>query len=206
MLRDTPTFAAAGISSMVATINIQPSTKMPLPLTHAVVPIAGAIAFSPRPIPWRLILVAGIAAMAPDIDSLPHPLLGVASSSIYSHRGMGHSLLMALAVGALVAAFHRSLRVSYLTAAIVIAGAAASHGLLDMMTDSGRPVAYLWPLSSARLFADWRPIHSIPIHRNNFLALSMIRLGSELRQVVVPMILVAVAIRIAREGTKVSER
>jgi len=145
--------------------------------------------------------------MAPDIDSLPHPLLGVASTSIYSHRGMGHSLFMALAVGALAASFHRSLKVRYLTAAVVIAGAAASHGLLDMMTDGGRPVAYLWPLSSARLFADWRPIHAIPLHRNHFLALSMIRLASELRQLIAPMILAAVAIRITREGiTRASKR
>jgi inner membrane protein len=173
---------------------------MPLSLTHALVPIAGAIAFSPRPVPWRLILVAAGAAIAPDIDSLAHRLLGVADSSIYSHRGMAHSLFLALAVGALIAVFHRSLRVRYLTAAIVIAAAGASHGLLDMMTDSGRPVAYLWPLSSTRLFADWRPIHSIGLQRNHFVALSIIRLASELRQVIAPMILAAVAIRITREG------
>lgn len=173
---------------------------MPLPLTHALVPIAGAIALSQRPVPWRLILVAAGAAMFPDFDGLSHRLLGVSDSSIFSHRGMAHSLFIALVAGAVAAAFHRSLKVSCLTAAVVIAAAMASHGLLDMMTDSGKPVAYLWPLSSERLFANWRPIHSIAIHRSHFVALTMSRLVSEIQQIIAPMILFAFAVRIAREG------
>lgn len=171
---------------------------MPLPLTHALVPLAGAIAISGRPVPWRLILVAGAAAIIPDIDSLSHHFLGVADNSIYSHRGIAHSLFTALAVGALAAAFHRSLQVRYLTAAVVISAAMASHGLLDMMTDGGRPVAYLWPLSSARLFADWRPLHGVEVDRSHFISWSMLRLASEFRQVIAPMMLAAIAFRAAR--------
>jgi membrane-bound metal-dependent hydrolase YbcI (DUF457 family) len=114
---------------------------------------------------------------------------------------------VALTVGVVAALFHRSLGVRYWTTAVVIAGAAASHGLLDMMTDSGMPVAYLWPLSSTRMFADWRPLHAIPLHRHHFLALSVIRLGSELRQLIVPMTVGAVGIRFARTAiTKASVR
>ena len=171
---------------------------MPLPSTHALVPIAAAIAISPRPVPWRLITVAVVAAMLPDLDGLSHHLFGVSNSSIFSHRGMAHSLLVALTVGAMAAAFHRSLGVRYVTAAVVIALAMASHGLLDMMTDSGKPVAYLWPLTPTRLFEIWRPIHSMDVHRRHFFEVSGARLWSELRQVIVPLMLAAIAFRMAR--------
>ena len=171
---------------------------MPLPLTHACVPIAAAIAIAPRPIQWRLLAAAVAAAMLPDLDGLSQKLFGVSDSSIYSHRGMAHSLFIALTVGAAVAAFHRSLRVRYLTAAVVIASAMASHGLLDMMTDSGKPVAYLWPLTPTRLFAIWRPIHSMGVHRRHIFEVSTARLWSELRQVIVPLMLAAITSRMGR--------
>ena len=173
---------------------------MPLPLTHALVPLAGAIAISRRPYPWRLIVVAGAAAMAPDLDGLAHHFLGVEAGSIYGHRGLSHSFVVAVAVGAFLASFHRMMRVEYLRAVVVIGAAVASHGLLDMMTDGGRAVAYLWPMSSARYFADWRPIHNVAIHRHNYLAAGIIRLLSEIRQVIVPMMLAALLVRFARQA------
>jgi len=74
----------------------------------------------------------------------------------------------------------------------------ASHGVLDMMTDSGRPVAYLWPLSSVRLWADWRPIHSSPVHLQSLVAGILTRLQSEAWQLIIPIFALALAIRAAR--------
>jgi inner membrane protein len=168
---------------------------MPLPVTHALVPLAGAMAISRRPFNWRLILVAGAAAMAPDVDGLTHHFLGVGASSIYGHRGLAHSLFIAVAAGATLASFHRFMQIAYWRAALVIAAAVASHGLLDMMTDGGRGVAFWWPMSSARYF--FGPIHSIAVSRHHFLAVGLLRLASEIRQVVVPMMLCAVLVRFA---------
>jgi inner membrane protein len=171
---------------------------MPMTTTHALLPIAVAVAVARRPVPWRLVIVAAIAAAAPDVDGLFKRLLGIPPHSIYSHRGVTHSLIVAIAAGLLAAACHRWLRVRALTAGLIVGAAMASHGVFDMMTDGGQGVAYWWPFSSARWFADWRWIHSTPVHRAHFLKTVQLRLLLELWQLIVPMFALALAVRGAR--------
>lgn len=168
---------------------------MPMTTTHALLPVAVAIAFCNRPFPWRLIIVAAAASAAPDVDGLFKHFLGVMPNSIWNHRGATHSLFVALAAGGLAVPFHRWLGVRPLSAGVLVALAMASHGLLDMMTDSGLAVAYLWPVSSVRLFADWRPLHSTPVHLTHLASLLSARLLSEVRQLIAPLFLAAFAIR-----------
>ena len=168
---------------------------MPLSTTHALVPVAAAIAVS-RPLAhWRLVAFAAVAAMAPDLDALANPMFGLQADSIYSHRGFTHSLFIAMGAGILAAIIHRRLRVRPLTAAAVVGGAMASHGLLDMVSDTGLPVAILWPFSSARLYADWRPIHGGELELSHWATQLPPRLETELWQLVLPMLAVAIAIR-----------
>lgn len=171
---------------------------MPMTTTHALLPVAAAVALARRPIPWTLVMAAAVAAAAPDLDGVFRYIWHVPKSSIYSHRGAAHSLFVALVAGFAAALFHKRLGVRPLTAGVVISTAMASHGLLDMMTDAGRPVAYLWPLSSVRLFADWRPIHSSPVHMAHLVSEGFTRLLSDLRQLIIPMFAAAIAIRGAR--------
>lgn len=171
---------------------------MPMTTTHALLPLAGALAFAKRPVPWKLVITAAFAAAAPDLDGASTHFWHIAPTSIFSHRGAAHSLFVALAAGLLAAAFHKRLDVRPLTAGVVVAAAMASHGLLDMMTDAGRPVAYLWPLSSARLFADWRPIHSGPVHMAHLFGQALARLQSELWQLIIPMFAIALIVRACR--------
>jgi inner membrane protein len=163
--------------------------------THALIPIAVAVAVAKRPIPWALVIAAAVASAVPDVDGLLRHSWGVPPNSVYAHRGACHSLFVALAAGLLAAVFHQRLSVRPLTAGVIVAAAMASHGLLDMMTDSGRAVAYLWPISSVRLFADWRPIHSSPVGLAHLLSQGFARLLLELRQLIIPMFVVAFAIR-----------
>lgn len=163
--------------------------------THALVPLAAGLAFAKRPMPWRLIIAASFAAAAPDLDALSKHFLHIPPTSIYGHRGAAHSLFMALAAGFVAALSHRRLEVRPLTAGICIGTAMASHGLLDMMTDGGLPVAYLWPLSSVRLFADWRPIHSGPVHLAHLFSQAFVRFQSELWQLIIPLFALALLFR-----------
>lgn len=181
---------------------------MPMTTTHALLPVAAALAFVRRPVPWTLVIVAAVAAAAPDVDGLFRHIWYVPKSSIYSHRGAAHSLFVALAAGFAAALFHKRLGVRPLTAGVVITAAMASHGLLDMLTDAGRPVAYLWPVSSVRLFADWRPIHSSPVHMAHLVSEGFVRLLSDLWQLIIPMFAAAIAIRAARSAlfAKASEQ
>lgn len=169
---------------------------MPMTTTHALLPVAAAVALANRPVSWRLILVAAIASAAPDIDGLFKHFLGVMPGSIYYHRGATHSLFVAVAGGLAGAACHKWLKVRPLVAGVVIGTAMATHGVLDMMTSSGEPVAYLWPLSSARLFADWRPLASGPVTMHNLVGDILARLVSDLRQLIVPMFAIALAVRL----------
>lgn len=171
---------------------------MPMTTTHALLPLAGALAFAKRPVPWKLIITAAVAAAAPDLDGAINHFWHIAPASIYSHRGAAHSVFVALGAGLLAAFFHKRLDVRPLTAGAVVAAAMASHGLLDMMTDTGRPVAYLWPLSSVRLFADWRPIHSGPVHMAHLFDQALARFQSELWQLIIPMFGIALLVRASR--------
>lgn len=175
---------------------------MPLTTTHALVPLAGATVFVKRPIPWRIITAATVAAAAPDLDFATNPIWGVrwglSPLSVYAHRGATHSLFVALAAGLVAAIFHKQLRVRPLTAAAAVGVAMASHGLLDMFSDFGLPVAYLWPVSSARLVADWRPIHSGPVIWGHLVADTLARQSYELWHIIVPMFAIALAIRMGR--------
>ena len=83
-------------------------------------------------------------------------------------------------------------------AGAAVAAAMASHGLLDMMTNGGVAVAYLWPLSSTRLFADCRPIHSSEVHLAHLLAQAAPRHAYELVHLIVPMFVIALLLRAAR--------
>jgi inner membrane protein len=171
---------------------------MPMTTTHALVPLAATLAFASRPVPWKLVAVAALAAAAPDVDGVFKHFLHVPVTSIYSHRGATHSLFVALAAGLVAAIFHRRIGVRPLTAGVVVAASMASHGILDMMTNTGLPVAYLWPLSSVRLFADWRPIQSAPVHLAHLFGGAFARLRLELWQLIIPMFAAALAIRVLR--------
>lgn len=168
---------------------------MPMTTTHALIPLAATLAFAKPPISWKLVIVAAFAAAAPDLDWFFKHLIHVPTGSIYAHRGATHSLFVALAAGFLAALAHRQLEVRPLTAGVVVAAAMASHGLLDMMTDSAQPVAYLWPLSSVRLFADWRPIHSGEVHMAHLFTQTFARFRSELWQLIIPMFALAAVVR-----------
>ncbi len=60
--------------------------------------------------------------------------------------------------------------------AIGMAAVVASHGLLDAMTDGGKGVALLWPLTTKRFFFAWRPIPVAPIGAG-FLSLRGLRVA-----------------------------
>lgn len=102
---------------------------------------------------------AGFVALSllPDLDVIAFRF-GVPYEAPLGHRGASHALSVAVAIGGLVALWRPKVG---LVAGLVV----ASHGLLDALTDGGRGVALLWPLSDERFFAPWRPIPVAPLGR-----------------------------------------
>lgn len=105
---------------------------------------------------WRWMLAFSALSMLPDADVIAFALR-IPYSAPFGHRGASHSLLAALACGALAAALG-----TWRLGALV-AGVVASHGLLDTLTDGGLGVALLWPFSLERFFAPVRPLPVAPI-------------------------------------------
>lgn len=133
---------------------------MPSVISHTAVPLALGVGLGDKWIP-RPILIAGVvASMLPDADVILFRF-GATYSTVWSHRGFSHSLGFALFLGIVATVLLR--RTSAGLAFAFVAGSAASHGLLDMMTNGGHGVAILWPLSDHRYFFDWRPIQVSPL-------------------------------------------
>lgn len=109
---------------------------------------------------WACLLVA--LSLLPDVDVVAFAL-GIPYGAPFGHRGALHSLAFAVLVGMIVWAGALWLRLPALSVAITGCLVVASHGLLDTLTDGGKGIALLWPFSTERYFAPWRPIPVAPI-------------------------------------------
>ncbi|MFM5906977.1 MAG: metal-dependent hydrolase [Novosphingobium sp.] len=133
---------------------------MPTIITHAVVPLTVAAMAGRRRIGPAVAVAGALLAMVPDADVIGFRL-GIAYADDWGHRGATHSLVIALLLAGLVAAIVPAAR-SRMAVAFLFC-AAASHGLLDMLTDGGLGVALFWPVDTARHFFPWTPIRVSPI-------------------------------------------
>ena len=93
-------------------------------------------------------LLTGIT-VAPDLDLVLLPALGVPESLTLGHRGATHSLVVALVVALIVTVLAMAVRLPPRRIAIGAFIAIGSHALLDSLT-VGPGVAWLWPFSAVR--------------------------------------------------------
>jgi inner membrane protein len=136
---------------------------VPTIFTHAFV--GGALAAgAPRGIPRaRLAMAAACVAVLPDLDVASFAL-GIPYPDPLGHRGFSHSLPFAAVSGVLAALLvARPDTPGWWRAAALLVLAAASHGLLDALTDGGLGVGLFVPFSDARFFFPWRPLSVSPI-------------------------------------------
>ncbi len=121
-----------------------------------------------------MLLLSGLSLL-PDADVIGFAF-GVAYSAPFGHRGASHSLVVALAIGVLAglatgvstdeAGASRARYPAWLRVGLLVGVVVGTHGPLDMLTDGGRGIALLWPFSTARVFAPWRPLPVAPIGLN----------------------------------------
>lgn len=171
---------------------------MPTVMTHALVPLALGLALGRRRIPARLLAAGALAAMLPDADVVAFKL-GIAYADDFGHRGASHSFAFAAMLAALGALAAPWLRAPRWRSAWWLFLCAASHPLLDALTDGGLGVALYWPWSDARLFAPWRPIEVSPIGARFFSARGLEVLWSEARWVALPALALGMAGAVLRK-------
>ena len=125
----------------------------------------------------RAMVALSALALAPDLDVIAFRF-GIPYSAPFGHRGAAHSILIALVLGTLAA----GLRLRDRRLWLLCCGVAASHGLLDTLTDGGLGIALFWPFSNARFFAPWNPIPVAPIGAGMLSARGLRVLGIEALQ------------------------
>ena len=148
-----------------------------------------------------LALVLGALAVLPDVDVVAFRL-GIPYEHPLGHRGFTHSLLFAVAAGAVGAWVVLGRRVRSrdgLGAVAILTLAAASHSFLDAFTDAGLGVGLFIPLSDARIFFPWRPLSTSPIGVDAFFSgPALAILWNEMLWVWLPVLCLALAVRLRR--------
>lgn len=160
---------------------------MPTILSHAAVPIAGALLLGRGRLTVPVIATGIIFSMLPDADVVGFGF-DINYADSWGHRGASHSLLFAAVAALLATALLRP--DNYRIAGVFLFLSMASHGLLDTLTNGGLGAALFWPWSDVRIFAPVTPIEVSPIGIGNFLtARGLAVLQSELIWIWLPMAL-----------------
>ena len=136
---------------------------MATPLSHLAVPLALAVALGPDIVPPGLLALALICAVLPDIDALGL-WLGIPYDHPFGHRGFTHSLPFAATLAGAGMLLAPALGAEPAFAFGVLLVSAASHGLIDALTNGGLGVALFSPFSFRRYFLPWRVIEVSPLH------------------------------------------
>jgi inner membrane protein len=186
---------------------------MPTPITHAVSALAVGSLFVGRGMPRKALAVGAALAVAPDLDIAAFSL-GIPYGAPLGHRGLSHSLVFAAGLGGVAAAaFSRIVRVpdparspGRGTLWLYFFLCAASHGVLDALTDGGRGVAFLAPFDDTRYFLPFRPIRAAPLSLRGILSeRTLATLSSEFLWVWIPSSVLA-GLGIALNGLHRSRR
>jgi inner membrane protein len=172
---------------------------------HAVAARALGAAFARPGTPKRVWIAGAVVSVVPDLDVLGFRF-GVAYGDFFGHRGFTHSLVFAATLALLAAAAVRGAGLGRWAFRAYLFLAAASHGLLDALTDGGLGVAFFSPFDHRRYFFSWRPLVVSPIGLGRFFsARGLAVLERELLLVWLPALVFAGAALLLRSRVR-SER
>lgn len=168
-------------------------TGLATPLSHLAVPMALGVALGPDIVPPGLMALALACAVLPDVDALGL-WLGIPYDHPLGHRGLTHSLPFAGALAGVDALLVPAVGADVSIAFWVLLLSAASHGLLDALTNGGLGIALLAPFSGRRYFLPWRVIEVSPLRPAElFSRRGLCVLRSEMRWVSAPCGVLALA-------------
>lgn len=148
---------------------------------------------------WLYSIVLGIL---PDADSIGFKL-GIPYSSIYGHRGLTHSLFFSLGIAMLATGIVFSRSSQKLRIFFILFASAASHGLIDAMTNGGMGVGFFIPFDNTRYFLPFRPIEVSPISISHFFDQAQRILVNEFYWLGVPCITLIAALSIIKRAKKI---
>jgi inner membrane protein len=163
------------------------------PFSHLAVPLALTTALGTELVPPGLAALALACAVLPDLDAIGL-WLGVPYSHPFGHRGFTHSLPFSVVLAGLGSLLAPEVGAQPWIAFFVLLIAAASHGLLDGLTNGGLGIAFFSPFSSRRYFLPWRVVEVSPLDLLGLFSRRGLRVfRSELRYVWLPCLMVGLA-------------
>jgi inner membrane protein len=171
---------------------------MPTTLTHALAGAGIGGLLAPGPAPAGYYACCAALALLPDADVITFPL-GIPYGSWCGHRGISHSLFLALAAAFLLAPAGAALfGLPWLPLAGSFFAVIGSHSLLDALTNGGYGVALFAPFDNRRWFFPWRPIQVSPIGMAVFSPWGFRALRSEVVWVWLPLAVALLGLTAAR--------
>jgi inner membrane protein len=151
---------------------------MPTVFTHAIVGLTASQLCVPKELQQdnraRLIFTGLSVALPilPDLDGLFLPIIPY--EHLLGHRGLSHSIVFAVFLGAVATAFMirqaQALKARWIWLVAYFSVVTASHGLLDAMTSGGLGVALFAPFNNHRYFLPIRPMLASPIWPSQFVS------------------------------------
>ncbi|WP_366526648.1 metal-dependent hydrolase [Aquabacterium sp.] len=171
---------------------------MPTVFSHIAAPLAFRLGLGKQAVSPRLLTVGLLVSVLPDLDVLAFRF-GIPYADSFGHRGASHSLALAVLMGLIATLAAPHLRATRSLAFVFVAISAASHGVLDMLTNGGHGVALWWPASNERFFLPWQVIEASPLSlRRVFGPKGVEVLLSEFFWVWLPCLLGGVTLLVAR--------
>ena len=137
--------------------------------SHALVALVKGKAFQNKALRWRELSLGALCSAVPDLDVIGFHF-GIQYGDVWGHRGLTHSVVFAaLLAGILMAVWYRAKPAAAMTGLFLyFFFCAASHGVLDAMTNGGLGVAFFSPFDTTRYFFPVRPVLVSPIGVSEF--------------------------------------
>jgi inner membrane protein len=176
---------------------------LPTIITHSVIAGFSARGFSSGKESLKFWILSFACSTLPDADVIGYRLLYIPSYHFLGHRGFFHSPFFAALLSILiVCTFYRKEVIfsnRWWKYALYFFILAASHGLLDALTNGGNGIALLSPFTNSRYFFPWTPIEVSPLSIKAFLSQrGLTVLISELLWIWVPCFLIIIFLKIKR--------
>jgi len=173
---------------------------LPTIISHSVIAVSAGFGFRSGKKSLKFWILSIACSILPDADVIGYRWLYVPTYEFFGHRGFFHSPFFAALISLLiVGTFYRkevTFSIQWWKFFLYFFILAASHGILDALTNGGNGIALLSPITNERYFFPWTPIEVSPLSIKAFLSQrGLTVLISELAWIWVPCFLIVMFLR-----------
>ena len=162
------------VSGILKAGDIDQEIALPTIISHTVIAASAAYGFRSARRSAKFWILSIACSVLPDADVIGYRWLYIPTYEFFGHRGFFHSPFFAALLSILIVGiFYRreeTFSKRWWTYFFYFFILAASHGILDALTNGGNGIALLSPLTNERYFFPWTPIEVSPLSVSRFLS------------------------------------